>query len=180
MSLSGQNVARGEIQRAFKRVPLVQFIPGTSDQASVTMSLEITGMSKSVNMNVSAGFVLVDNTQGPRFYPAGPGTIQITPITKGEGTDVDLYGNPIFSSPNFAGALTLPNGWEFATMVPKCRVDVVVNPTPWDHNTAGLIVVDILAEYTGKWWDPGTVAMLLNRITVLPLFTNPVIKVGGA
>lgn len=178
MSLSGQDIARGVVQRQFKRIMLGKVDHGSSDSSSVTASVFLMNLSKSVSMDISVGVVNTLNDGVAVTYPALPGTLQITPITKGDGNDVDLLGNPIFSSPNFTGPLTIPNGWEFATMVPKARVDVVFNPTPWPTGFVGLVVLDIMAEYTGRWWDPTAVAQLLNKIVLIP-GGQPFYRTGG-
>jgi hypothetical protein len=64
--------------------------------------------------------------------------------------------------------LTIPNGWEFETLCPKVAIDVAVNAANWATGINGLFVMDINLEYTGAWWDPATVAQLLNRVVVEP------------
>jgi hypothetical protein len=165
---SGEAILTGIVQRQLKRIVLGDVVLGASSTASVSSRIWLTGLSKAVSVIVQAGFVVNGGNNFIPTYPANPGTLQITPITKGDSNDGDLYGNPIFSSPSFTGPLTLPNGWEFNTLAPKAMIDVVFNAPAWSTLTAGQVVLDIGLEYTGNWWDPKTVAKLLNRVTVEP------------
>lgn len=179
MSLSGQDIAKGNLQRNFKRVILGVMDNGSSDSSSVTQRVWLRNLSKNVSLLVQTGFVNTASTQNlVPTYPALPGTLQITPVTQGDGSDQYLYGNPVFSTPAFTGALTIPNGWEWQSVSPLAAIDVTVNPTPWPTATAGMFVLDVIAEFTGAWWDAQAVAQLLNKITVEPAFTQ-FHKTGG-
>jgi hypothetical protein len=174
-NLSGQSVAKGNLQRNFKRIPLGYFLSTAADSTSFTARFFFLNLSSNVKILVQVG--LVNNNPNLAANQVQSGTLQITPITKGDGNDLDLWGNPVFSSPNFSGPLNLPNGWEFTSLTPKCAIDVTVNSSAFPGGTNGTIVADIIAEYVGAWWDPTAVAELLNRITIEAPVSPPT-KVG--
>lgn len=170
--LSASAIQRGEVQRTLKRIILAKFSTTGIQGNPFTARVVLRNLAKSVGVGIQVGWVDADNNLKPT-YPTTPGTLQITPITRGDGNDSPLYGNPIFSSPGFSGPLTIPNGWEFNSMVPSCAIDVAIDPNEWGNSATGQIGLDINLEYCGAWWDPETVMNLLNRVTCEPDFNQP-------
>ncbi len=169
-SLSGQDIAKGILRRNFKRLPLFLWGTGTPTAATIVQSLIVNNLSKNLSCFVNVGAVKPGANADfgvTRGYLATPGTLQITPITNGDGNDQYVWGNPVFTSPNFTGPLTIPNGWEFATSAPIVQVDVSVDTTKWAAANAGdLIVMDFAVEFSGAWWDPTAIAEMLNRVSL--------------
>jgi hypothetical protein len=140
----------------------------------------VENLSKNVSCIVNVGAIRPGaNANYLNNYLANPGTLQITPITNGDGNDQYVWGQPIFTTPFFTAPLTLPTGWEFTTMAPKAQFDVAVDTTKWAASQAGdQIVLDFAIEYVGAWQDPTAVARILNDVVLTPLFAGTAVIVG--
>ena len=175
----------GNLRRYLQSVAIFQLDPTTGPEGGNTQRLWLTGLSAVLKVQIACGMIPAGDggNNTPFAWPAGGGTLQLYPCTK--FPDVGqrhVFLRPVFQDPtnvtntNAPLAQELPFGWEGAfTLADDVLIEVILNQGNWSGSAlAGSIVVQVVVEYNGAWWDIAAIEKAMGKVNLMgtgnPLF----------
>jgi hypothetical protein len=166
----------GNLRRYLQSVAIFQLHPENGGIDAVSR-LWLTGLSGNLKVQISCGMLPAGDGSNntPFAWPPGGGNIQLYPCTK--FPDVGqrhVFLRPVFQDPtnvtntNAPLPQELPFGWEGAfTLADDVMIEVNMVATNFAGTAlTGSVVVQVVVEYNGAWWDIAAIARAMGKVNL--------------
>ena len=177
MNVTGgtRGVLKGNLKRRIVSSTIMKFSPGEAGSGTETVTLLIGGLCNLVDVFVGIGGYQ-ETAEGnlvplpAALWPAGAGTVQLVPQTAFPDSPKLLF-RPVFQDPtattntNVPQPEELPFSWNIPGECDEAVVQIILDRDAWQGSgLTGGVVVQVMAEYFGPWWDADAYMLAMGQI----------------
>ena len=178
-----RGVLKGNLKRRLVSASLAFTNVAVETSGLVTLRSVITGLCDVLNVFVGIGAFQVDDDGNEvalpaALWPAGGGTMQIIPQTnfpdRGKVLLRPVFQNPASLTPHDNDPLpqALPFSWNFPGECDEAVIETILDTGVWEGTDATLgkvaIVLQVMVEYNGYWWDAEAINLALGQVQLAP------------
>ena len=173
------SVLKGNLKQRLLSLPIAFVRPEAGVGGSHTVRAVVRGLSSVLKVFVGCSAYRVDlngtmQPLDPGAMPAGAGTMQIIPQSN-FGDSPKLQFRPVFQDPTAVDHLNhplpqaIPFSWNFLGECDEAIIEVVLDGNAWsESNLTVKIVLQVMVEYFGPWWDAEAYRLAMGQVQLSP------------